>query len=1148
MDEFQQLMAAAAEQGFTLELDGDRLQVECPIEEFDFDLLDRLHASETGIVAALRQAAMGHDARARACRPSFAQQRLWLIDRLHGGSQQYNMPVAVHLRGVLDEACVQRAFDLIVARHEALRTRFVQEAGELVALVEPARPVVVRRLALRAGDDLEPVIAAEAVQAFDLEHGPMVRATLVRIATESAAAPDEHLLLVTLHHIAADGWSVGVFVREFGTLYAALRRGTSPQLPKPGMQYPDYANWQRERLHKPELQQQVDYWRDTLQGMPALHTLPLDRPRPVQPGSEGGVHVLKLDAVLRTRLAALAQSRESTLFTVLHAAFAALLHRYGGEEEVVVGIPVAGRSHHELEDVIGMFVNTLVLRSKVQLDMTFEELLAQGRKVVLGALEHPDMPFEMLVDEISPDRSLSYMPLCQILFSMQERHMDRLTLPELDVKILEGAFRRVKFDLETEVVLHADGMDICWRYASALFDGATIERWAMAYVELLHALADAPEQPLRQLLGLPAADARLLAAWNDTDQDFPVDDTLAGMVEAQALRTPDACALVTDDASLSYAELDRRANGLAHQLAEQHGVGPGMRVGLCIGRSAEMVVAILAIMKAGAAYVALDAALPADRLAYMLTDSGATVVLTGRDEATALTPQPGVACLLVERATGVDAPARRSGDGPRADGLAYVIYTSGSTGRPKGTLNLHRGPCNRIHAMQRQFPLTRDDRVLQKTPLTFDVSVWEIFWPLSVGATLVLARPEGHKDPDYLAATVQRHGVTVLHFVPSMLQMFLRGAARGPFPTLRYLMTSGEALSTDLQAQCIASFPGVELINHYGPTETGIEVSWWRFNEVRADKLVPIGAPLANVRLYILDADDAPVPVGVTGELHIAGIQVGEGYLNRPELTAERFVERTVLGRTERLYRTGDLARWLGDGQIAYVGRLDNQIKLFGVRIELGEIESQLRALELVEDAVVTVHGDHAAQRLVCYVVPAGPVEAEAEFVATLKTELVRFLPGYVLQASVFMVVTNLPLSQNGKVDRQALPLPRQAVEPARIVNQPDSQLAKALRGVWAQQLGIPAEQISIHDDFFDIGGNSLLTIAVQAEMRTQLQLDIEIADIFRNPTIAQLCRHVAQTAAPVPAVAQAPAPVASGATQSRSRILQARTRSLPSN
>jgi amino acid adenylation domain-containing protein len=732
------------------------------------------------------------------------------------------------------------------------------------------------------------------------------------------------------------------------------------------------------------------------------------------------------------------------------------------------------------------------------------------------------------------------MPLVQILFSLQERHTDGIALPGVQAEVLPAAVRHVKFELETEITLGDSGLEIQWRYATALFDAATIQRLAEHFTVLLQAIAADPEQALYQLAPLSPSDQQQLALWNTTDRDFPRAVTLISMVEAQAARTPHACALKFEGQHMSYAELDHRANRLAAYLIDTYDITPGARIGHCVARSFDMVIAMLAIMKAGGAYVALDAGLPQERLAYMLADSGAPLLLAGRAEVARLGDIAGVSLVVLEDLVWERLPDRAVPSRCSADSLAYVIYTSGSTGRPKGTLNLHRGPCNRIHAIERQFALNASDCVLQKTPLSFDVSVWELFWPLSQGASVLLAMPDGHKDPAWLAAAVQREKVSVIHFVPSMLQMFLRSGQHGPFPSLRYLMTSGEALSPELQTQCIACFPDVDLINHYGPTETGIEVSWWRFNALRTDRLVPIGAPLDNVRLYVLDEHDQQTPIGVAGELHIAGIQVGEGYLNQPQLTAERFIERRIGDRLERLYRTGDRARWLADGQIAYVGRLDNQVKLFGVRFELGEIESQLRSLPEVAECVVMVHGEHAAQRLACYVVPALPVVAEAEFIVGLRTALSRFLPGYILQASGWALLDTLPLSPNGKVDRQALPEPTRVAEAVRAMALPDSTLAASMRDVWARHLGLPAEQISVHDNFFEIGGNSLLSIAVQTDFRHELALEIAVTDLFRYPTIQQLSR---QFSAPPVAVAAAIAARPPAAAQARARALQARAR-----
>ena len=1103
-----------------LALDGDSLEVEWPIDEVDPVLVERLRDNEAALIAHLRALADGspdatgageHDEPDQPML-SFAQQRLWFIDRLEGGSTQYNQPVALRLQGALDTAAMQRAFDTLLARHATLRTIVALADGKPMARILPARPLPIERLDLRGlgahaqARRIEEVVAAECAAPFDLAADLMLRVRLVQ--------QDEytHVLLVTLHHIASDGWSIGVFVREFCALYAAFVRGGTDPLPPLPKQYSHYARWQRERLQGDLLQRQAGYWREQLAGAPAVHALPLDRKRPAHQSFEADLHVRDIPQELHERLKALARAQRSTLFMVLQCAFAVLVHRRSGQDDVLMGVPVAGRTHVELEPLIGLFVNTLVLRTRPQPQMSFVQLLAQGRDTALAAFEHQDIPFDTLVEQLRPERSRSHAPVFQLMFSLQEQHTRRITLPGLEVSLLDSAFRRVKCDLELEIGETTDGLTMRWMYATSLFDRATVERMCDQFLLLLEGIVAAPEQPLAQLPALPAPEAARIAQWNDTQADFPADDTLVGMFERRVASDPHRVALVAGDRQWTYAELDARAQRLARELVETHGVGPGTLVGHCLERSLAMVVAMLAIMKAGGAYVALDPGLPPERLAHMLSDSAAALVLTQPHLAANLGGAHAARVVLLDEDAvdriddGAGAPlASRA----RADGLAYVIYTSGSTGLPKGTLNLHRGPCNRIHALQQQFALTADDRVLQKTPLSFDVSVWELFWPFSVGAAVVLAAPQGHKDPLYLARLLAAQQVSVVHFVPSMLQMFLRSADTHGLRALRYVMTSGEALSFELQQQSIAAFPAVRLINHYGPTETGIEVTWWPFDVPRADRVVPIGRPIANTRIHVLDPHGQCVPIGVPGELHIGGVQVGEGYLNNPELTAQRFVTLAPAGAPERLYRTGDLVRWLDDGQIEYIGRLDNQVKLRGMRVELGEIESRVRAFEAIEEAVVVVDGELADQRLLCYLVPRPQATPDsAQLIADLRQFLGRSLPAYMLECR-YIVLDRLPLSPNGKIDRLALPKPAADAAPARDRVAPGSRTERALTTIWAANLGVPAERIGVTDSFFEIGGNSLLTIAVQADIVRDLQIEVAVADLFQYPTIQHLARFI---------------------------------------
>jgi amino acid adenylation domain-containing protein len=1117
--------------GIRLEADGDALRVRGARAALTPELTERIKRSKRELLVLLcaeresgtveRIVPRGPEAEVPL---SFLQQNLWLIDQLEG-SIQYNMAVALRLEGPLDVAALEQALNTIVARHESLRTVFgpgrelslAQLVQEQASLKLPC--VDLSHLAAEAREERARVLySEEARRPFNLSTDLMLRGQLVRLDAQHS------LLLLTLHHIAGDGWSMDVLLEEMSRLYAAAVQRQPLALPPLPVQYGDYALWLVNRLQGPSLEQKLEYWQRRLAGLPAVHSLPLDRPRPAYRTIHGGRHVRQWSAPAAQALHALCAKNEVTLFMLLEAGVAALLAHWSGERDIAIGTPVTSRNRPELAPLIGYLTNTVVLRSDVDQEQTFAEFLQQTRRTMLEALEHHDVPFEMLVDKLNPGRSLAHNALVQIIIMLQNNRA--ATFGSMDVAGLriapltdrgDGA---VKFDLELTVRETADGLQLKWDYNRDIFDAATIERMDRQYGLLLDAVIADAGRPLWQLGGVAPQDLALQAAWNDTAVPFPATDTLAGMVEAAAARHPQACALVSGQQSLSYEELNGRANRLARYLLANHDIRPGMHIGHCVARSVDMMVALLAIMKAGGAYVALDAGLPPERLAYMLEDSGAPLVLAGRAEAARLAVPQGVDCLLLDELelalsamSPEDLPARC-----RPDSLAYVIYTSGSTGRPKGTLNLHRGPCNRIHAMQRQFDLKPTDRVLQKTPLSFDVSVWEIFWPLSQGATVVLAAPDGHRDSVWLAEAVRAYQITVMHFVPSMLQMFLQGGARGPFPGLRYVMCSGEALSYELQQQAIAAFPGVELINHYGPTETAVEVTWWRFNEVRTDRLVPIGAPLANVRLHILDPHDQPVPVGVPGELHIAGIQVGEGYLNQAELTAAHFVERTVAGRLERLYRTGDRARWLADGQIAYMGRLDNQVKLRGLRIELGEIEAALREQVGVAEAAVVLWGvvDSPHQRLVAYLALERGYALDAMEPA-LQAGMRQRLPEYMVPAQI-VEVERMPVGQNGKLDRRALPAPPEPTQAEEVP--PSTPTEEMLVGLWGQVLEHTPASVTAH--FFALGGHSLLATQLASVVRRNLGIDMPLRVVFEHPVLRDQARWldqqtVAGALAPIP-------------------------------
>ncbi|HEX2079665.1 MAG TPA: amino acid adenylation domain-containing protein, partial [Longimicrobium sp.] len=812
---------------------------------------------------------------------SFAQERLWFIDRLEPGSAVYNIPVAWRLGGALDEAALERALGEIVRRHEALRTVFAEADGSPVQVVAPfggfALPV--EDLSALSEADREAALrrraGEEARRAFDLSAGPLFRAALLRLGAE------DHVLLLSMHHIVSDGWSMGVLFRELSALYAAYREGGESPLPELGVQYADYAVWQREQLAGEVLDRQLAYWRERLAGAPGLLELPTDHPRPPVQTYRGATVPVELSVELLERLQALGRREGATLYMVLLGAFQVLLSKYSGSEDIVVGSPIAGRTRGEVEELIGFFVNTLVLRTDLGGDPSFREVLGRAREATLGAYEHQELPFERLVAELQPERSLSHSPLFQVMFTLQNAGGGGGALPGLSVSGVEAELASAKFDLSLMLTATAQGLRGGLTYSTDLFERSTVERMLGHLERVLEQVAADADVRLSQLELLGQAErALVLEAWNRTAAEVPADRCIHELFEVQAARTPGAVALRFEEESLTYRELNERANRLAHYL-RRRGVGPEVRVGICLERSLEMVVSLLAVLKAGGAYVPLDPGYPAERLAYMLDDSGVPLVLVQAALREAVPAREGVGVLavdaLAERLAAEPAENPAVGAGP--DSLAYVIYTSGSTGRPKGVMNQHRGVVNRLVWMQAQFGIGADDAVLQKTPFSFDVSVWEFFWPLQQGARLVMARPDGHRDPAYLREVVEREGVTTLHFVPSMLQPFVEAAEAGRCASLRHVVCSGEALPPALVRRFYDRFAGpVVLTNLYGPTEAAVEVSCWTCPRDGAADVVPIGRPVWNTALYVLDAALRPVPVGTPGELYIGGVQVARGY------------------------------------------------------------------------------------------------------------------------------------------------------------------------------------------------------------------------------------------------------------------------------
>jgi amino acid adenylation domain-containing protein/non-ribosomal peptide synthase protein (TIGR01720 family) len=1043
---------------------------------------------------------------------SFAQERLWVLDRMEAGNIAYNLPTAILMRGHLDVQALEATLNEIIRRHETLRTTFSEVEGEPVQVIAPTLVLKldVTDLAHLPGAERQAearrLAAAEAQRPFDLSRGPLVRASLLRMSA------DEHVALLTLHHIIADGWSMGVLVQEVTQVYGTLSQGAEPELKKLAVQYADYAVWQREWLNEKILDEQAQYWRQQLGGELQALELPADRPRPPLQTYRGGQRSFKLSSEISAKLVEVSRQHGATLFMTLLAAFKTLLHRYSGQTDITIGTPVANRDRVEIEPLIGFFVNTLVLRTDLSGDPRFDELLGRVRETALGAYAHQDLPFERLVSELQPERSLSHTPLFQVSFILQNVPEADLTLPGLTLSQFNVGVAAVQFDMTMSMVETPDGIAGVLEYNTDLFEAATIERTLSHFQTLLDAAANRPDARLSELPLLSAGEERrILFDWNQTRARFEpdVEWCLHKHFERQVERTPDAVAVVFDHLELSYAELNAHANQLAHRLRAE-GVGPEVAVGVCAERSVEMVVALLGILKAGGAYVPLDPALPRERLAFMLEDAGIKVLLTQRGLSDVL-PASGAAVLFLEtELKGVGNEGELGVENTvTADNLAYVIYTSGSTGRPKGAMNTHRAICNRLLWMQEAYQLDSSDRVLQKTPFSFDVSVWEFFWPLMTGARLVLALPGGHQDGEYLARTIEAEQITTLHFVPSMLRVFLEVPDLAGCASVRRVICSGEALPFDLQERFFERLDA-ELHNLYGPTEAAVDVTAWKCERASARHLVPIGRPIANTEIYLLDRHQQPVPVGIAAELHIGGVCLARGYAGHPELTAERFIPHSYGGVPgERLYRTGDLARYLPDGEIEYLGRLDNQVKLRGFRIELGEVEAALGEHEAVDECAVLVgQTESGEQRLEAYLV-VDAAAGQGSTATELRAWLRERLPEYMVP-NVFVLLDELPLSANGKLDRRALlqlsaEREQAGVDAAYVA--PRDPVEAALAGIWTEILNL--KQVGINDNFFDLGGHSLLATRVVSRLREAFEVELPLRRVFETPTIAGIAAKV---------------------------------------
>ncbi|TCP59321.1 amino acid adenylation domain-containing protein [Tumebacillus sp. BK434] len=1013
-----------------------------------------------------------------AAKLSFAQQRLWFLERLEPGSAAYHIPTLVRLTGPLDVQKLTGCLQEIVRRHEALRTTFGEVDGEPVQVI--AEETKLELMNLEAGQ-----LQLEARRPFDLARGPLVRAALAR------AGEEEYLLLLTLHHIVADGWSLGVLIKELAALYSGE---SLPALP---VQYADFAEWQRGQLQAEALAGGLRYWKEQLGGELPLLQLPTDRPRPPVQTTLGGTVCFALSAELTAGLKALGHAGGATLNMVLLALFKTLLFRYTGQEDLRVGTPVAGRRLQEVEGLIGFFVNTLVMRTTVSKDMSFRELLARVRQASLEGDQHQDVPFEKLVEELQPERNLSAPPLFQVMFVHQIAPEAPPALQGVTVTREAAETGTAQFDLTLYALEEASALKLTLEYNADLFDRATAERMAGHLQVLAASLFSLPDAPLSRLTLLPEAERnQLLGAWNATGADVEA-LCLQEWLERQVERTPEAVAVQYGDERLTYDELNRRANRAAHLLRAK-GVGPDVPVGLCLDRSAEMIVALLAVLKAGGAYVALDPGYPERRLAFLLEDTQVLVVLTQAHLQAVLPTHRAEVVLIEDAACAAGSEANPVSD-VTPDHLLYVLYTSGSTGVPKGVAMPHRAVSNLLSWQRQTFARQGALKTLQYTALHFDVACQEIFSTLASGGTLVVPSEAVRSEPRQLLELVAQEGVERV-FLPFIALQQLAESARGLKLRLREIITAGEQLQMTPQiVRFLDSMPGCVLHNQYGPSETHV-VTAYTLQESEQTALPPIGRPIANVQAYVLDEALQPVPIGVQGELYIGGAALARGYWRRADLTAERFVAHPFTAG-ERLYRTGDLARWLAGGHLEYLGRTDQQVKIRGYRIEPGEVEARLCEHPAVKEAAVAAREDRPGhKRLVAYVVGAAQP-------AELLRDLQGKLPAYMLPSAI-VTLDRLPLTASGKIDRRALPAPEpESSETAHV--EPRTPAETALAAIWQEVLGV--ERVGAHDHFFALGGHSLLATQVTSRIAAQWEVDLPLKKLFEAPTLEAFARCVEQ-------------------------------------
>lgn len=1038
---------------------------------------------------------------------SFSQQRLWFLDQLEGGGPAYNIPIALKLTGMLQVETLDNCLTEVVQRHEILRTTFPTAGGV------PAQKIAGTRNAPLQVTDLRPLPAEvrvakvqaiadeEATRPFDLANGPLWRVTLLKLAEE------EHVLLLTMHHIISDGWSMGIFVREITALYKAHQQQTTAVLPPLPIQYADFAYWHRQWLTGDVLSTQINYWKQKLAGAPPVLELPTDKPRPPVQTFAGDICHFELGPALTQAAKALGQETQTTLLMFMLAAYAILLSRYSNQTDIVIGTPIANRSRRETHSLIGFFLNTLALRFNLSGNPSVKELLQRVRQTFYEAQTYQDLPFERLVQELQPERTASYMPLFQVMFVWQNATTQELTLPGINISFMETVNSATKFDQIFVVNESDENITGLMRYKTELFQPETIERMLQHITMLVEGMVRYPEQGILDLPLLTAVERQqALVNWNDTQGEFPEDVCLHHLFEVQAQQTPTAKAVAFGAVHLTYQELDARANQLAHYL-RMRGVRPGDYVGICLERSLGMVVAVLGVQKAGAAYVPLDPAYPEARLWGIIEDLGPAAIITQEALADRFAPLtlPFI-CLDTEAAALAQASQASPGINVRTVDLAYVIYTSGSTGKPKGVMVTHRAAVNTIVDINERFQVGPADRVLALSELGFDLSVYDIFGTLAAGGTIILLPPAARREPALWASLMETEGVTIWNSVPALMNLFMSFIETNPVAnrhSLRVVMLSGDWVPVQLPDRIRAQYPATAVYSLGGATEGAIWSIIYPIGAVDpAWKSIPYGRPLKNQRFYILNSQLQPCPIGAPGELHIGGVGVAHGYLNRPELTSQKFIPDPFSSEPEaRLYKTGDLGRYLPDGNIEFMGRLDFQVKIRGFRIELGEIEAILEQNPAVSRCVALAREDTSGEkRLIAYVVLAA---ADATTINELRQYMAARLPEYMIPAHI-VCLDAMPLTDNGKIDRHALPAPAETrLAQTKGYQGPNDELESRLVEMWQSVLGL--EMVGIQDNFFELGGDSLQAAMMANQLQVWLDEIVYVVALFEHPTVAEL-------------------------------------------